>query len=64
LIWNLDDIMSEAVGYYLMSFRVLHFMNSRCWRPFYELSDCLYIENMQMCIKSDPYIKCGPLRSG
>jgi hypothetical protein len=31
--------MSETVGYYLMLFRALHFMNSRCWRPFYELFD-------------------------
>jgi hypothetical protein len=35
----MDGIMSEMVGCYIMLFSLLHFMNSRCWRPFYDLSD-------------------------
>jgi hypothetical protein len=35
----LDDIMSETVEYYLMLFRMLPFMNSRCWRRLSQLSD-------------------------
>jgi hypothetical protein len=31
--------MSETVGHYLIPFSVLHFICSRCWEPFYELSD-------------------------
>jgi hypothetical protein len=35
--------MSETVGYYLMLFSVLHFMNWRYWRQFYDFSDPLYM---------------------
>jgi hypothetical protein len=48
---NLDDIMSGMVGYYLMLFRALPFMNLRCWRPFYELSDrSIYRKNQVISI--------------
>jgi hypothetical protein len=34
--------MSEMVGYCLMLFSVLHFMNLHCGRPVYDLSGRLY----------------------
>jgi hypothetical protein len=52
--------MSETAGYYLMLFNMLHFMNSRCWRSFYELSDPLkdFTEQTLIILVDSPHVLC------
>jgi hypothetical protein len=48
--------MSKTVGYYFVLFSMLHFINSRCWRPFYDLSDPLiHIPNTVFHLLLNPY---------
>jgi hypothetical protein len=61
--------MLETVGYYLILFHVLHFVNLQCWRPFYELSYPLYLlpegeENLLFVTFAEPSVKKFRVLSG